>query len=95
MMTYQQLWQAIQDYAETTESLFVANIPLFVQEAEDRIYNSVQLPSLRKNVTGNLTAGNPYLSLPMDYLSTYSLAIIDSSGNYNYILNKDVNFLRQ
>jgi len=95
MMTYQQLWQAIQDYAETTESLFVANIPLFVQEAEDRIYNSVQIPSLRKNVTGNLTAGNPYLSLPMDYLSTYSLAIIDSSGNYNYILNKDVNFLRQ
>jgi len=95
MMNYQQLWQAIQDYAETTESLFVANIPLFVQEAEDRIYNSVQIPSLRKNVTGNLTAGNPYLSLPMDYLSTYSLAIIDSTGTYSYILNKDVNFIRQ
>jgi len=95
MMNYQQLWQAIQDYAETTEPLFVANIPLFVQEAEDRIYNSVQIPSLRKNVTGTCTAGNPYLTLPFDYLSTYSLAIIDSSGNYNYVLNKDVNYIRQ
>jgi len=95
MMTYQQLWQAIQDYAETTEPLFVANIPVFVQEAEDRIYNTVQIPSLRKNVTGTLTAGNPYLSLPMDYLSTYSLAVIDSTGTYQYLLNKDVNFIRQ
>ena len=95
MMTYQQLWQAIQDYTETTEALFVANIPVFVQEAEDRIYNSVQIPSLRKNVTGTLSAGNPYLSLPFDYLSTYSLAVIDNSGSYQYLLNKDVNFIRQ
>ena len=95
MMTYQQLWQAIQDYAETTEPLFVANIPVFVQEAEDRIYNTVQIPSLRKNVTGTLTAGNPYLSMPLDYLSTYSIAVIDSTGTYQYLLNKDVNFIRQ
>ena len=94
-MNYVQLYQAIQDYAETTEQLFVANIPRFVQEAEDRIYNSVQLPSLRKNVTGTLTANNKYLSLPNDWLSTYSLAIINADGTYEYLLNKDVNYIRQ
>lgn len=94
-MNYVQLYQAIQDYAETTEQLFVANIPRFVQEAEDRIYNSVQIPSLRKNVTGTLTSGNKYLSLPNDWLSTYSLAIIKADGNYEYLLNKDVNYIRQ
>jgi hypothetical protein len=94
-MNYVQLYQAIQDYTETTEPLFVSNIPRFVQEAEDRIYNSVQLPSLRKNVTGTLTSGNQYLSLPDDWLSAFSLAVVDSSGNYNYLLNKDVNYIRQ
>ena len=94
-MNYVQLFQAIQDYSENTEPLFVTNIPRFVQETEDRIYNSVQIPSLRKNVTGNCSAGNQYLSLPIDYLSTYSVAVIDSLGNYNYLLNKDVNFLRE
>lgn len=94
-MNYVQLYQAIQDYAETTEQLFVANIPRFVQEAEDRIYNSVQLPSLRKNVTGTLTSGNKYLSLPNDWLSTYSLAIVNADGTYEYLLNKDVNYIRQ
>jgi hypothetical protein len=73
----------------------VANIPVFVMEAEERIYNSVQLPSLRKNVIGTMTSGNSYLSCPIDYLSTYSLAVIDSSGNYSYLLNKDVNFIRE
>jgi hypothetical protein len=94
-MNYVQLYQSIQDYAETTEQLFVANIPRFVQEAEERIYNSVQLPSLRKNVTGTLTSGNKYLSLPDDWLSTYSLAIIKADGTYEYLLNKDVNYIRQ
>jgi hypothetical protein len=89
------LYQAIQDYSENSESLFVANIPLFVKEAEERVYNSVQLPSLRKNVTGNVSSGNQYLSLPDDYLASYSVAVIDASGNYNYLLNKDVNFLRE
>ena len=93
-MNYVQLYQAIQDYTETTEQLFVANIPRFVQEAEDRIYNSVQIPALRKNVTGNLTTGNQYLSLPDDWLANYSLALIDSSGNYTFLLNKDVNYIR-
>ena len=94
-MNYVQLYQAIQDYSENTEALFVNNIPRFVQEAEDRIYNSVQIPSLRKNVTGTLTSGNQYLSAPADYLSTYSLAVIDGAGAYTYLLNKDVNFLRE
>jgi len=94
-MNYEQIYNSIQAYAENTEQLFVANIPVFVMEAEERIYNSVQLPSLRKNVTGVLSSGNQYLALPNDYLSTFSLAVIDSSGNYNYLLNKDVNFLRE
>jgi hypothetical protein len=95
-MNYVQLYQAIQDYSENTEQLFVYNIPRFVQEAEDRIYNSVQLPSLRKNVTGTLTVSNKYLSLPDDWLATYSLAVIDTTtGDYTYLLNKDVNFMRE
>jgi hypothetical protein len=94
-MNYVQLYQAIQDYSENTESLFVSNIPTFVQEAEKRIYNSVQLPSLRKNVIGNASPNNQYLSLPNDWLSTYSIAIIESTGKYTYLLNKDVNFLRE
>ena len=94
-MNYETLYNNIQAYAENTESLFVASIPVFVQQAEDRIYNSVQIPPLRKNVTGNVSSGNQYLSLPSDYLASYSVAVVDSSGNYNYLLNKDVNFLRE
>lgn len=94
-MNYETLYNSIQAYAENTEQLFVANIPVFVQEAEQRIYNSVQLPSLRKNVTGTLTSGNQYISLPEDWLSNYSLAVIDSNNNYVYLLNKDVNYLRE
>ena len=94
-MNYETLYNSIQAYAENTEALFVANIPVFVQEAEDRIYNSVNLPSLRKNVTGTLTSGNQYISLPDDWLANYSLAVIDSNNRYNYLLNKDVNFLRE
>jgi hypothetical protein len=94
-MNYVQLYQAIQDYSENTESLFVGNISRFVMEAEDRIYNSVQIPSLRKNVTGTLTASNKYLSCPDDYLATYSMAVVDTDGSYKYLLNKDVNFIRE
>ena len=94
-MNYLTLQQTIQNYAENTESLFVASIPTFVQEAEERIYNTVQLPSLRKNVIGTLTQNNGYVSLPVDWLSSFSVAVIDSSGNYNYLLNKDVNFIRE
>ena len=94
-MNYETLYNSIQAYAENTEQLFVANIPVFVQEAEERVYNSVQIPALRKNVTGTLTAGNQYISLPEDWLSNFSLAVIDSTNRYNYLLNKDVNYLRE
>ena len=94
-MNYEELYNSIQSYAENTESLFVANIPVFVQEAETRIYNSVQIPALRKNVTGTMTAGNQYISLPDDWLSNYSIAVVDANMNYNYLINKDVNYLRE
>jgi hypothetical protein len=97
-MNYAALVQAIQDYCENTESSFVDNIPTFVQLAEERIYNSVQIPAIRKNQTGNLTANNQYLSLPADWLATFSLAVVTYSGgvyNYRYLLDKDVNFIRE
>ena len=94
-MNYSQLYNNIQAYAENTEQLFVASIPVFIQEAEDRIYNSVNLPSLRKNVTGVITSGNQYVSLPNDWLANYSIAVVDGTGRYNYLLNKDVNYIRE
>jgi hypothetical protein len=97
-MNYTQLTAAIEAYAEnydTGTGGFVENIPVFVKQAEQRIYNSVQLPSLRKNVTGTLTSGNKYLSAPLDYLATYSLAVINTDTSYTYLLNKDVNFIRE
>ena len=93
------LWQMLQDYTENVESVFVTYIPTFVTVAEERIYNTVQIPSLRKNVTGTLTSGNPYLAVPSDWTATFSLAInqTDGSGNtyQTYLLNKDVEFMRQ
>ena len=92
-MTYTELVAAIESYTQNYESDFVANIPTFVKQAETRIYNTVQIPALRKNVTGVLSSGNKYLSCPNDFLSVFSIAVIDS-GNYEYLLNKDVNFIR-
>jgi hypothetical protein len=94
-MNYTQLTQAIIAYSESDEPLFVENIPVFVQNAEQRIYNSVQLSYLRKNVTGIVTPGNKYLATPLDFLSVYSVAVVNPSGEYEYLLNKDVNFIRQ
>lgn len=94
-MNYTELSTAIQDYTETTESTFVQNIPVFVQQAEERIYNTVQIPALRRNVTGNTSASNKYLACPNDFLSVYSIAAVDATGRYEYLLNKDVNFIRQ
>ena len=94
-MNYSQLVSLIQEYCETTEQTFVANIPTFVQLAEERIYNSVQIPAIRKNVTGTMTANFQYFQLPSDWLSTFSLAVIDpTTGDYEYLLNKDVNYIR-
>ena len=94
-MNYAALSAAIQDYTQNYESEFVANIPVFIKQAEQRIYNSVQFPSLRKNVTGSTSQGVKYLSCPGDFLSVYSMAVIDAAGAYEYLLNKDVNFIRQ
>jgi hypothetical protein len=76
---------------ETTKE----QVDRFIQQAEQRIYNTVQFPFLRKNMTGNIQSGNKYLKAPDDYLASYSLAVIDALGNYEYLLNKDVNFIRQ
>jgi hypothetical protein len=94
-MNFQQLSEAIQAYTESTEQLFVQNIPTFVQLCEERVYNAVQIPAIRKNVIGNFTSGDAYLALPNDYLASFSLAVIDASGNYEYLIDKDVNFIRQ
>jgi hypothetical protein len=94
-MNYTELKAAIQAYTENTETNFVAEIPVFVTQAEQRIYNSVQFPSIRKNVTGATTVNNKYLQCPLDFLAVYSMAIINASGEYEYLLNKDVNFIRQ
>lgn len=96
-MNYTQLVAAIQDYAENSFD-YASNpdiINTFIKQAEQRIYNSVQFPSLRKNVTGSTSAGNKYLSCPGDFLAVYSIAVIDALGNYEYLLNKDVSFIRQ
>jgi len=94
-MNYTQLSAAIQAYTENPSADFVAEIPTFVQQAEQRIYNSVQFPSLRKNVTGSTTGNNKYLACPSDFLAVYSMAVVDGTGAYEYMLNKDVNFIRQ
>ena len=104
-MNYSELVTAIQTYTENnfpsttladgTTVSSTTQINRLIEQAEQRIYNSVQFPSLRKNVTGSVSTTNKYLSCPNDFLSTYSLAVIDASGNYEYLLNKDVNFIRQ
>lgn len=94
-MNYSELVQAIEDYTENTETAFVSNIPTFVRQAEERIYRTVMIPELRKNVTANMTASNRFLARPSDFLSPFSLAVIDGDGNYTFLLDKDVNFIRE
>ena len=104
-MTYQELVASIQTYTENTfPTITLANastvsstaqINRFIEQAEQRIYNTVQFPSLRKNVTGTITASNKYLSCPDDFLASYSLAVFSGSGPYTFLLNKDVNFMRE
>jgi hypothetical protein len=92
-MNYTELKAAIEDYTENTFT--ETELATFIQQAEQRIYNTVQLANLRKNVTGHLSAGNKYLSAPGDFLSVYSLAVIDDLGDYTYLKNVDVNYIRQ
>jgi hypothetical protein len=100
-MNYVQLTAAIRGYAENsfpdTVGAFSSadQIATFVKMAEQRVYNMVQLPALRKNMTGTMTSGNKYLTLPSDWLATFSLAVINSNNEYKYLLNKDVNFIRE
>ena len=108
-MTYNELFIAVKNYLQNdfpantwtdvagtgvTTSGGTAQINTFITQAEERIYNSVQLPPLRKNVTGVTTSGNKYLSSPADFMSVFSMAVIDGDGNYEYLLNKDVNYIR-
>jgi hypothetical protein len=109
-MNYSELFSQVQAYTENifpdtlvelsggaNSSLVnvTTQINTFIEQAEARIYNTVQIPSLRKNVTGNCSSTSKYLACPNDYLSTYSLAVIQADGSYEYLLNKDVNFIRQ
>ena len=84
-MNYVELSAAISAYTENTEDNFIAEIPVFVKQAEQRIYNSIQFPSLRKNMTGVMQSGNKYLSAPSDFLAVYSLAVVTdvTGGNIN------------
>lgn len=92
-MTYTELVAAIKSYTENDYS--TTDVNTFIQNAEQRIHNTVQLPDLRKNVTGTMSLGNKYFSLPSDWLSTFSIAVINSDNEYTYLLNKDVNFVRE
>ena len=92
-MTYNELVTAVQSYTENTFP--TVDMDRMIEQAEQKIYNAVQLPSLRKNVTGTCTTNNKYLSCPNDYLSSFSLAVIDATGAYSYLLNKDVNFISE
>lgn len=92
-MNYTELKTAVEDYTENSFS--ATDFANMTQFAEQKIYNSVQLPALRKNVTGVVSSGNKYLSCPDDFLSVFSLAVIQADGSYEYLLDKDVNFIRQ
>jgi len=94
-MNYSELSQAIQDYTENNETTFVSQIPTFVEQAEENIHRTVLIPELRKNVTANMTNGNRFLARPSDFLAPFSIAVIDDSGDYTYMLPKDVNFIRE
>lgn len=104
-MTYTELVAAIQSYTENQfPATYLADgstvssttqINNLIEQAEQRIYNSVQFPSLRRNVTGTASVANKYLACPADFLAVYSMAVIDATGSYEYLLNKDVNFIRQ
>lgn len=98
--TYTGLVEAIQAFTEVNETTFVANIPTFVQDTERLVNNTVQLPAFRKNVTGSATANFPYLTLPSDFLATFSVAVMNADqplvpNDYRYMLNKDVNYIRE
>lgn len=94
-MNYTEIYDAIIEYTENQEATFVSNIPVFVKNAEERIYRSVLIPEFRKNALGTMTAGNRYLARPADFISAFSVAVIAADGSYSYLLDKDMNFMRE
>jgi hypothetical protein len=92
-MNYTELKANIEDICET--SFTADQLAMFTEQAEQKIYNTVQIPALRKNVTGTATLNNVYVDVPDDFLWSYSLAVVDGDGNYSYLINKDVNFIRE
>ena len=92
--TYAQLKQAIQDYTENSETTFVANLPIFIRSAEERILKNVQLDLFRRNQTATMTSGNQYLNCPSDFLAPYSLSFTDGDGDKNFLEFKDVSFVQ-
>lgn len=93
--TYTTLTQSIKDWTDNSETTFVAEIPFFITNAEERIFKSIDLEYFRKNVSGTFTSGNKFLSMPSDYLSSFSLAFVDASGNTNFLLQKDVSYIQE
>ncbi len=92
--TYTQLKNAIQDYTDNNETSFISNLDRFVESAEERIFNSVDLEFFRKNVTGTMTSGNQFLAVPNDYLATFSMSI-EVSSSKQFLQQKDVNFIQE
>jgi hypothetical protein len=94
-MNYAELVAAVQNYCENSETTFVANIPTFVRQAEQRIYRSVMLPEFRANATTTVGAGAQYVARPANFLSVFSFAAISAAGEYTYMQDKDVSFIRE
>lgn len=94
-MNYAELTDAIQDYVATRETTFVANIPVFVRKTEERVFRSVLLPELRKHAELTATAASPYVARPADFLAPFSVAVVDGTGAYQYLLEKDPEFVRE
>ena len=94
-MTYAELIASVQTYTQNSEATFVAELPTFVKQMEDRVFHMVQLPMLRKSSTGTLTASTRFLSTPTDFISVFSLSVTDATGEVSFLLNKDVNFIRE
>lgn len=94
-MNYAELTQAIQDYLENSETTLVSQIPTFVRQTEERIFRSVLIPELRTHATAQTTSGNRYLARPSDFLAQFSMAVIGADGSYSYLLEKDVDFVRE
>ena len=94
-MNYAELVELIQDYTESREPTFVANIPRFVRQTEQRVYRTVMLPELRKVATSTTSATNPYVARPADMLSVFSFAVVDGAGAYHFLYDKDPSFIRE